>query len=192
MNQGRDELSAIRPLLLVALELPRVPLTVESAAGTMGSCAIQRRVTRWSASARTTVTRSSRADAEPLWPLPLHRCGGTRLLSAAGRYVIVDDSLMVFEVANKSGFIAKIVTISIDSHGRQQVTFDRPMNADVRRPLEQDALIPVDRTYQSTPLTSLTGSMLISAAGSSPYHGWVLTDLEDIADVTCGQTAPVV
>ncbi|VDP57969.1 unnamed protein product [Heligmosomoides polygyrus] len=25
-----------------------------------------------------------------------------------------------------------------------------------------------------------------------PYHGWVLTDLEDIADVTCGQTAPVV
>ncbi|VDP60965.1 unnamed protein product [Heligmosomoides polygyrus] len=39
---------------------------------------------------------------------------------------------------------------------------------------------------------SLTGSMLMSAAGASPYYGWVLTDLEDIADVTCGQTAPVV
>ncbi|VDO91629.1 unnamed protein product [Heligmosomoides polygyrus] len=26
----------------------------------------------------------------------------------------------------------------------------------------------------------------------SQYHGWVLTDLEDIANVTCGQAAPVV
>ncbi|VDO84266.1 unnamed protein product [Heligmosomoides polygyrus] len=41
-------------------------------------------------------------------------------------------------------------------------------------------------------LVSSTGSMLISAAGPSPYHEWVLTDLEDTADATCGQIAPVV
>ncbi|XGW12308.1 hypothetical protein V3C99_013203 [Haemonchus contortus] len=117
----------------------------------------ERRGVRWSTTRSAgsyTATTQPQNDGEPIWPLPVRRCGGTKLLSAAGRYIIVDDNLVVFEVANKSGFIAKIVTVSIDDRGKQQVTFGRPMHSEVRRPLENDNLIAVDRRHESLPLTS--------------------------------------
>ncbi|KAK6015265.1 kinase domain protein [Ostertagia ostertagi] len=73
---------------------------------------------------------------------------------SGGEYVIVDDNLLIFEVANKSGFIAKIVTVSIDGRGKQQVTFGKPLHSEVKRPLENDSLIAVDRRHESMPLTS--------------------------------------
>ncbi|KAL6734095.1 hypothetical protein Aduo_004673 [Ancylostoma duodenale] len=136
----------------------RVRLTTGGAADSgfgSRSCG-ERRNMGWSGShnhPHTTAARDSRASGEPPWPLPIHRCGGTRLVTAAGRYVIVDDHTMVFEVANKSGFITKIVEVSIGTRGRQQVIFDKPLHLNVKRPLEHDPLIPMTRERDTAPLT---------------------------------------
>ncbi|KIH66803.1 hypothetical protein ANCDUO_02869 [Ancylostoma duodenale] len=75
----------------------RVRLTTGGAADSgfgSRSCG-ERRNMGWSGShnhPHTTAARDSRASGEPPWPLPIHRCGGTRLVTAAGR-VIFDKPL---------------------------------------------------------------------------------------------------
>ncbi|CAJ0607787.1 unnamed protein product [Cylicocyclus nassatus] len=103
---------------------------------------------------RVGTTRDSDTKEEPSWPLPLHRCGGTRLVTAAGRYVIVDDQTLIFEMASKSGFITKIVEVSIGARRKQQITFDKPLQSNVKRSLEHDPLLPVARGRDVAPLTS--------------------------------------
>ncbi|WKX95555.1 hypothetical protein Q1695_012202 [Nippostrongylus brasiliensis] len=100
-----------------------------------------------------TIPRSARNAGAPCWPLPIRRCGGTRLVSAAGRYIIVDDNLLVFEVANKNGLITKVITVSIDSHSRQEIVFGRPLQANISRPLERDPLLQTDKSYDAPPLS---------------------------------------
>ncbi|KAJ1365769.1 hypothetical protein KIN20_026200 [Parelaphostrongylus tenuis] len=94
------------------------------------------------------------SDSDPAWPLPIFRCGGTRMVTAAGRYIILSDNLMVFEVANKVGLITKIVTVTLDDRGKQQVTFDKPMYANVKQPSESDSLVVVAKGLDSKPFNS--------------------------------------
>ncbi|KJH41271.1 kinase domain protein [Dictyocaulus viviparus] len=97
---------------------------------------------------------NTRDNNLPVWPLPIYRCGGTRMVTAAGRYIILDDNLLIFEVANKSGLITKIVTVTIDIRGKQQVIFDKPLHMDVKQPKEHDSLVVPAEGYDSKPFTS--------------------------------------
>ncbi|KAK6734435.1 hypothetical protein RB195_017928 [Necator americanus] len=103
-----------------------------------------------------TTTAKEKENGDPAWPLPIYRCGGARLVTAAGRYVIVDDHKLVFEVANKNGFITKIVEVLIGTRGRQQVAFGKPAHSNVGLPLEHDGLIPLARERNTVALTSFS------------------------------------
>ncbi|VDL65906.1 unnamed protein product [Nippostrongylus brasiliensis] len=108
--------------------------------------------------ARSEQSRLRRASSNPPNTDGRHRVGmgggdsglGSR---SGGEYIIVDDNLLVFEVANKNGLITKIITVSIDSHSRQEIVFGRPLQANISRPLERDPLLQTDKSYDAPPLS---------------------------------------
>uniref|UniRef100_A0A1I7WWC8 Bromo domain-containing protein n=1 Tax=Heterorhabditis bacteriophora TaxID=37862 RepID=A0A1I7WWC8_HETBA len=55
------------------------------------------------------------------WPIDFKRCGGAKLVSAGGRYVVVNNQKVVFEMVNKNGFISKIVIVTLSENNCQQV-----------------------------------------------------------------------